>query len=44
MCPKGLMHFLQNVEFNNKQVRPIVENNRIRGEIAHSKPRDHTRM
>ncbi len=22
----------------------IVENNRIRGEIAHSKPRDHTRM
>jgi transposase InsO family protein len=21
-----------------------VENNRIRGEIAHSKPRDHTRM
>ncbi len=29
--------------FNNKNVI-TVENNRIRGEIAHSKPRDHTRM
>jgi hypothetical protein len=26
MCPKSLMQFLQNVGFNDKQVRPIPHN------------------
>ncbi len=29
MCPKGLMHFLGNVEFNDKQVRLIPHNKMV---------------
>ncbi len=29
LCPKKLMHFLQNVEFNDKQVHPIPHNKMV---------------
>jgi hypothetical protein len=29
MCPKSLTHFLQNVGFNNKQVRLIPHNKMV---------------
>jgi len=29
LCLRSLMHFLQNVEFNDKQVRPIPHNKMV---------------
>jgi len=29
LCPRSLTHFLQNVEFNNKQMRPIPHNKMV---------------
>jgi hypothetical protein len=29
LCPRSLMHFLRNVEFNDKQVRPIPHNKMV---------------
>jgi hypothetical protein len=29
LCPKSLMHFLQNVEFDDKQMRPIPHNKMV---------------